>query len=133
MATARPKPSIPKLPESRERAILCARVAADNRGKDVLVLEMKERVDWVDYMVIVTGTSRRQIATVADEIEEALAALGDRRLGIEGYDQGSWAVLDYADLLVHIFIEEKRAYYQIEHLWEDAPRIEWQREPGLGP
>lgn len=112
---------------ARERAILCAQVAADNRGRDIVVLEMKGLVAWVDYLVIATGTSRRQIATVADEIKQALREVGDERLGIEGYDLGQWVVLDYGDVLIHIFDEEKREYYQLEHLWGDAPNVEWRR------
>ena len=65
------------MPDARERAIRCAQVAADNRGRNILILDMRELVRWVDYLVIVTGTSRRQIVTIADEIEASLEELGE--------------------------------------------------------
>jgi ribosome-associated protein len=108
------------------RAIRCAQIVHENRGRDIVILEMRELVHWVDYLVIATGTSRRQITTIADRIEDAMRDIGERRLGIEGYHQGSWVVLDYGDVVVHIFNDEKRHYYQLEHLWADAPRIDWQ-------
>lgn len=112
---------------SRERAIICARVAEDNRAKDILVLDMTELVKWVDYLVVCTGTSRRQICTVADEIEKAMAEVGDKKIGIEGYEKGDWVVVDFADVIVHAFSQEKRDYYELEHLWGDAKRIAWER------
>lgn len=111
----------------KERAILCAQTAADTRGRDVVVLDMREVVKWVDFVVIVTGSSRRQIAAISDEIEAAMSKFGESKIGIEGYELGSWIVLDYGDLLIHVFNDEKRDYYQLEHLWGDAPRIPWQR------
>lgn len=112
---------------SRERAILAARTAADNRAKDVLVLDMTEIVRWTDYLVVATGASRRQMRTVADAVEKAFADVGDRKIGIEGYELGEWIVVDFADVVLHVFTEEKRGYYEIEHLWGDAPRVEWER------
>jgi ribosome-associated protein len=114
-------------PDGKSRAILCAQTAADTRGRDVVVLDMRDVVKWVDFIVIATGSSRRQIAAIADEIEAALSQLGETKTGIEGYELGSWIVLDYGDLLIHVFNDEKRDYYQLEHLWGDAPRIAWQR------
>lgn len=112
----------------RERAILCARVAADNRGRDIVVLDMTELVKWVDYLVVGTASSRRQMAAISDAIEAALKPLGETKLGSEGYEQGNWIALDFGDILVHLFSDEKRAYYEIEHLWGDAPRVTWERE-----
>lgn len=116
----------PALPDARQRAILCARTAADSRGRDVLVLDMTKVVDWVDYLVVASGTSKRQMTTIADEVEDALAAVGDRRIGIEGRQSGSWIVLDYSDILIHVFNDQTRDYYQLEHLWADAPRVRWE-------
>lgn len=112
---------------AKERAILCARAAADNRGRDIVVLDMTQLVTWVDYTVVATGSSRRQISTIADKVEDAMADVGDKRIGIEGYDLGQWVVLDYGDVLIHIFDESKRDFYQLEHLWGDAPHVKWQR------
>lgn len=105
---------------------MCARVVHEHRGRDVVVLDMRNLVDWVDFLVIGTGASRRQIATIADRVEDAMQTIGDRRIGIEGYHQGQWVVLDYGDVVIHVFNDEKRAYYQLEHLWADASHVEWQ-------
>lgn len=117
--------------DARQRAVLCAQIAADNRTRDVIVLETKGIVDWVDYLVLATGTSRRQLVAAADEIDKQLGKLGDKRIGVEGYTVGNWVVLDYADIIIHLFDEEKRQFYQLEHLWADAKRIPWER-PGGG-
>lgn len=113
---------------ARERAVLAAQVAADSRGRDVLVLDMRKLIDWVDYLVLVTGSSRRQIKTFADEIEKSLESVGDRRVGIAGNDSGAWYVLDFSDVVIHLFSDEKRDYYQLEHLWADADRVPWEKE-----
>jgi len=81
-----------------------------------------------DYFIICTGTSRRQIHTLAEEIDDAMRGIGDRRMGIEGYQASKWVVEDYGDLLVHVFDPDTRAYYSLEELWADAPRVDWERE-----
>lgn len=86
---------------------------------------MKGLVTWVDYMVIVTSTSRRQGAAICDEIEAHFKDLGDAKLGSEGYQEGSWIILDFGDVVVHVFNDDKRNYYQLEHLWADAVPVEW--------
>ena len=108
-----------------ERARICASVAADNRGRDVLVLDLRKLTSLVDYFVIATGTSRRQIHSMADEIDRAMNQMGDEKLGIEGYGESHWVLLDYGDIVVHLFDEATRKYYDLENLWGDAPRIEW--------
>ena len=114
-----------RLPPGKDRAVECARIANDLRCQDVVILEVQRIVGWTDYLVIGTGASRRQIASVADEIQDRMKAIGDKPLAIEGYQTGGWTVLDYGDVVVHLFDEEKREYYQLERLWEDAPRIDW--------
>jgi ribosome-associated protein len=123
--TATTSPAPARLPPGKDRAIECARIAADLRCKDVVILEVQRIVGWTDYLVIATGGSRRQLASVADEIDHRMKALGDKPMAFEGYEAGGWMVIDFGDVVVHLFDEEKRAYYQLERLWEDAPRIEW--------
>lgn len=117
------KPSL----SARDRAILCARTAEDNRAKDIVVLDMTEILKWVDYLVICTGASGRQIGAIADECEKAMSEVGDVKIGVEGYEKGEWVVVDFADVVVHIFNEEKRNYYELEHLWGDGKRVAWER------
>jgi ribosome-associated protein len=110
-----------------EHACLCAQVAADNKARDVVVLDMRGITPLYDYFVLATGNSRRQIHTLAEEIDAAMSAEGERRLGIEGYEASKWVVQDYGDILVHIFDPNAREYYALEDLWADAVRIDWQR------
>ena len=93
----------PRRPVAAEHACLCARVAADNKARDVLVLDMRGITPLYDYFVIATGTSRRQLHTLAEEIDAALHAEGEARLGIEGYEASKWVVQDYGDIVVHLF------------------------------
>jgi ribosome-associated protein len=125
-------PSTPTLAVAAERACLCARIAADNKARDIVVLDMRGITPLYDFFVLATGTSRRQIHTLAEEIDAALHSEGDRRLSIEGYEASRWVVQDYGDLVVHVFDPDTRDYYGIEELWADAPRLDWERfEPGL--
>ncbi|MBY0521825.1 MAG: ribosome silencing factor [Gemmataceae bacterium] len=110
-----------------ERAFLCARVAAENKGRDIVVLDMRKVTVLYDFFVLATGSSRRQIHTIAEEIDAALHAEGDTRLGIEGYEASKWVVQDYGDVVVHVFNEEARAFYALEDLWADAPKLDWER------
>jgi ribosome-associated protein len=110
---------------AQEFACLCARVAIDNKARDVLILDMRGITPLFDYFVIATGISRRQIHTLAEEIDAAMHAEGENRLGIEGYEAGRWVVQDYGDIVVHIFDPDTRKYYVLEELWADAPRIEY--------
>lgn len=116
----------PKL-SARERAILAARIADDNRARDVKVLDMTGVVPWVDYLVICTGSSRRQLCAIADDVEKHLIEVGDKKIGTEGYEKGDWIVVDFADVMLHAFNDEKRGYYELEHHWGDAKPVEWQR------
>ena len=110
-----------------ERAVLCARVAADNKARDIVVLDMRGVTPLYDFFVLATGTGRRQIHTLAEEIDAALHAEGETRLGIEGYEYSRWVVQDYGDVVVHVFDPESRAYYGLEDLWADAKRLDWER------
>ena len=83
-----------------------------------------------DVFVIATGTSRRHVKTLAEEIEASLKLLDRRPLRREGVEEGNWVLLDFGDLVVHLFDEETRAYYDLERLWRDAPRLAVQRAAG---
>lgn len=117
-----------QLSSALQRACLCARTAEDNKAREIVVLDMRKLTPLYDYFVIVTGTSRRQIHTLAEEVDAALHAEGDTRMGIEGYEASKWVVQDYGDILVHVFDPDTRQYYNLEELWADAKRIDWERE-----
>jgi len=111
---------------SLDRACLCARVAADNKGRDIIVLDLRGITPLYDFFIIATGTSRRQIHTITEEADAALRERGDQRRSVEGYEASSWVVQDYGDLMVHVFNPQTREYYALEELWADAPRIDWE-------
>ena len=112
---------------SLDRACLCARVAADHKGRDIVVLDLRAITPLYDFFVIATGTSRRQIHTITEEADAALRERGDQRRSVEGYEASSWVVQDYGDLMVHVFNPQTREYYALEELWADAPRIDWEK------
>jgi ribosome-associated protein len=126
LAAVRTAPT-PVTSAALERACLSARVAAENKGRDVIVLDMRGITPLYDYFVLATGGSRRQIHTLAEEIDAALRAAGDRRLSIEGYEASKWVVQDYGDVVVHVFDEDTRGYYALEELWADAARVDWEQ------
>ncbi len=128
MTTALLSPPALRLPSSVERAALCARTARDHKARDIVVLDMRGIHPLYDYFILCTGASRRQIHTLAEEVDDAMKSVGDRRDGIEGYQASKWVVQDYGDLLVHVFDAETRAYYSLEELWADAPRVDWEVE-----
>jgi ribosome-associated protein len=118
---------------SLERALAAARVADNNRGRDIVVLDMRELTPMFDYFVLVTGTSRRQLHAISEEIDETLAReFHDHRLGIEGYAESRWILLDYGDVVMHIFDDEARDYYALEQLWAGATRVPFESAPPLG-
>jgi ribosome-associated protein len=114
---------------SRQLAFTAARVADENRGRDIVILDMRELTPHFDYFVLATGSSRRQLHAISEEIDRVLHdSHGERRLGIEGYVQGRWVLLDYGDVVIHLFDEEAREYYGLEQLWCDAHRVPWEPE-----
>jgi len=117
---------------ARERALVAARVAEDNRGRDIVVLDLRELTTVFDYFVLASGTSRRQLHAMSEQIDHALEeGMGDRRMGIEGYEESRWILLDYGDVVIHLFEPETRAYYGLEDLWGGARRVPFEpRLPG---
>jgi ribosome-associated protein len=89
----------------------------------LLALDVSSRTSIADTFVLCSVGSSRQAQAVADEIDRALVAIGRKALSVEGYRQGTWVLIDYGDLIVHIFLEERREYYALERLWGDAPEV----------
>ena len=120
-------PSLTTLSPALDRAVLCARVGEDNKAKDILVLDMRGVTPLYDFFVLLTGASRRQIHTIAEEVDAALHSAGDERLTIQGYQTSRWVVQDYGDVVVHVFDPDSRSYYALEELWADAKRVNWKQ------
>ena len=110
--------------ESRRAAVAAARAAASKQGRDVLVLDVRELIVITDYFVIASGSSDRQVRTVAEEIERAVKAQGLRPVRREGEREGRWVLLDFVDFVAHVFQDQDREYYGLERLWADAPPVE---------
>jgi ribosome-associated protein len=110
---------------SLQLALAAARTAAENRGQNLVVLDLREQTPIFDYFVLATGTSRRQLHAMSEEIDNKLQRdLGDRRLGIEGFTDSRWILLDYGSVVIHLFDEETRSYYDLENLWGSARRLD---------
>jgi len=113
---------------SQDHALIAAEGADEARALDIVVLDMRALTAVCDYFVICHGRSAIHIRSVADEIEEAMQRRQLARHHREGRAQATWIVLDYIDVVVHVFTEEARNFYALERLWGDAPRI----QAGLG-
>jgi ribosome-associated protein len=113
------------IPVSIERlALLCAEYAADKKAEDIVVLDMRGVSSFADYFVICSGTSEPHLKAIAGEIQSQLRDEHQiRAQNVDGYPMSQWIVLDYYDVLVHIFHREKRAFYSLEDLWSDAVRV----------
>ena len=121
------------LDEGRALAVAAAQVALDNNGQQVMVIDVSAQSAKFDFFVLATGTSRRQLHAISEQIDDELEKnLGDRRLGIEGYDESRWIVLDYGSVVIHLFDDETRDYYDLESLWADGESIPLD-ELGLNP
>jgi ribosome-associated protein len=106
---------------TRVREVVLA--AADRKAIDLRVLHLEKVSDFTDYFVIVSGASERQVQAIADHILERLRADGVRPLHVEGHNRGQWVLIDFGDLVVHVFQEEPRRFYALERLWGDAPDV----------
>jgi ribosome-associated protein len=117
---------------SLQRALVAAQVAHDNRGQNIVLLDLRDMTAVFDFFLLVTGTSTRQLHAIADEIEHTLAEqFGENLMGMEGYAAGTWILQDYGDIVLHVFDDQAREYYALEQLWTGAKRIEWQ--PSAAP
>jgi ribosome-associated protein len=109
---------------SRESARLAARAASSKQGEDVVILDVREVISITDYFVICSGTSDRQVKSIADEVVDQLKKEGTRPARREGEASSRWVLLDFVDFVVHVFQQEERDFYRLESLWADAPIVE---------
>lgn len=113
-----------KAERSLQLALAAAKTAEENRGESIVVLDLRELTPVFDYFVIATGSSRRQLHAISEEIDHRLEDdLGDKRMGIEGYSESRWILLDYGSIVIHLLDAETREYYALEELWAGAPRV----------
>lgn len=108
-----------------------AEAAWDRKALDLEIIDVRSIVSYADFFVICSGRSDRQVQAIADGIQSDLRDLGYRPRGVEGTRQGLWALMDFGDVVVHIFHHDERDKYSLERLWSDAPRLEVETPPGL--
>ena len=110
--------------DSQRTAVAAARAALEKKAEDVVVLDLRGVSGYTDFLVIGSGGSDRQLEAIADSVEKELTAAGHRAIGSEGQRGGRWVLLDFGDVVVHVFHADERVHYDLEGLWADAPRIE---------
>lgn len=110
--------------DGKERLLLCINASLKRKAKNLTILNVKELSSFADYFIVCSGTSDRQVQSIAASIRENLKEYGVIPLGIEGERLGKWVLMDYEDVIIHVFYEPIREFYDIERLWPDAPRME---------
>lgn len=120
-------PRSSKTDTARKLAIEAARLAEGDNAEEILVLDLRNISPVTDYFVICTGSSGRQMRSVAEHIMEYGASVSQRVWHAAGLDGGEWVCLDFVDVVVHVFDRTKRRYYDLELIWGEAPRVRWQR------
>jgi ribosome-associated protein len=108
---------------SRTMLQIAAQAADAKAGEDLVALDVSEPLPLVDIFLLVTGRNERNVAAIADEIEEKLLEAGHKRLRREGREESRWVLIDFGDLVVHVFHEQERTYYGLERLWKDCPIV----------
>ncbi len=113
--------------DSQRKSLLCVKAAVEKKAFDLVLLDMKKVSSFTDYFLLCSGKSDRQVQAIAQAIEEELEKEGIRPLGLEGKTEGKWILMDYEDVVIHVFLEPVRTFYDLEGLWIDAPRIDLEK------
>lgn len=131
METARKKRTAPsrKRIESKDKSLLLAQLMRDRKAQDVVVLDLTKLVSYTDYFVICTGRSDRQVQAIAEHLEKELRDRKMKPRAVEGFSAARWVLMDFEDVVVHIFQKQVREFYDLEGLWSDAPRLQLPPEP----
>ena len=108
----------------KERLLLCVNASLKRKARNLIILNVKEFSSFADYFIILSGTSDRQVQSIAASIQQNLKECGVTPLGVEGENLGKWVLMDYEDVIIHVFYEPIREFYDIERLWPEAPRME---------
>jgi ribosome-associated protein len=109
---------------SWDKVLLLTRFALEKKARDLVALEVRELTSIADYFIICSGSSDRQVQSIAQGIEENLSGAGHSLFSVEGANRGHWVLMDFSDVIVHIFYEPVREFYDLEGLWSHAPRVE---------
>ena len=117
-------------PDSLRRAGVVAQAAAEKKADDIVVLDVGDIISITEAFVLVSGANVRQVRSIVEEIELTLKITDDESpRAVEGMGDASWVLMDYGDVIVHVFLAETRAFYDLDNLWSDATRVDWSPEP----
>lgn len=118
--------------EAHRRAGIAAHAADDKKGEDIVVLDVGDIISIAEAFVLVSAPNTRLVRTIVEEVELALKLTdGEAPRSVEGLDDATWVLMDYGDVIVHVFLSETRAFYDLDRLWADAPTVEWSSLPAL--
>ena len=117
--TLAPEPSA----EARRIALFAAQAGLEKKAVDVEIVDVTGKVDYADYLVLMTGHSDRHVTAIAEAVDDLLSKNGSRAISLEGLPQAHWVLIDFVDVVVHVFQEETRALYDLDGLWMDARRV----------
>ena len=109
--------------ESKKMALLAVEALEDKKAEDITIIDISEVSVLADYFIIAAGSNRNQVQAMADSAEEALGRAGYDAKQIEGYQSANWILMDYKDIIVHVFSKEDRAFYDLERIWRDGKQI----------
>ncbi|MGA7277783.1 MAG: ribosome silencing factor [Desulfocapsaceae bacterium] len=110
--------------DTKELALTCAELAADGKAEDIVILDVRKISSFTDFFVILSGRSTRHVQALAESIENEVRSKRIKTSRAEGLSEGKWVLLDFNDVVVHVFYHEQRSFYDLEGLWHDAPRVE---------
>lgn len=108
---------------SRQLALRCARICESKKATDIVILDMRKHMNLVDFFVLVSAQNERHARAVVDELTHQMKRAGLKSLGREGYESGRWILQDFGSVVVHLFLQEERAFYDLENLWSEAPKL----------
>jgi ribosome-associated protein len=118
--------------DAHRRAGIAAHAADEKKGEDIRVVDVGEILSIAEAFVLVSASNTRLVKTIVDEVELALKVTDDESpRSVEGLDDATWVLMDYGDVIVHVFLSETRAFYDLDRLWADAPTVEWSSLPAL--
>ena len=111
----------------RQLALLAAEVCSDKKAKDIVVLDVRKITTISDYFIICSTSNERQARAITDDLRVRMKEIGKREIGVEGVADGRWVLQDFADIVVHVFLESQREFYDIDGLWSDAKQVRWKK------
>jgi ribosome-associated protein len=112
------------MPEAKEMAALAVAALEDKKALDIKILDISDISTIADYFIIASGSNRNQVQAMADSVDEALGRAGHEVKNTEGYQNANWILMDFGDIIVHLFDEENRLFYDIERIWRDGKLVE---------